>query len=146
MTAVVAFDPGVTTGYVSAKWTGDKDFDLYDVEAITWGDRFSQIKNLLRFSTPDYIVIEDFRLYHHRMESQIGKDFPSVQVIGTIQTYCYEMDYQYRIVMQPASVRSSVKIADEHLLMVGSSPHVQDAYRHLRYFIITQLYRKGVKP
>jgi hypothetical protein len=146
MTRVVAFDPGVTTGFVSANWIGGKDFDLLDVEKITWDDRFGTVKNLLRFSTPDHVVIEDFRLYHHRMKSQIGKDFPSVQMIGIIQTYCYEMDLLDRITMQPASVRSNVKIADEHLLMVGASPHIQDAYKHLRYFIIVNLLRKGVQP
>lgn len=144
MTTVVAFDPGETTGFVGATWLGGKNFGITEVTKITWDDRFYHIRDLLKFHVPDHIIIEDFRLYHHRAQSQIGKDFPSVQVIGAIQSYCYEMGYLDRIVMQPASVRSSVKIADEHLLMVGASPHVQDAYKHLRYFVIINLYRKGV--
>ena len=144
MISVVAFDPGETTGFVSARWREGKTFGLIEVALIPWNDRFQQTRDLLGHYHPEHIVVEDFRLYHHRMKSQIGKNFPSVQVIGTIQTYCYEMDLLDRIVMQPASVRSSVKIADEHLLMVGASPHIQDAYKHLRYFIITQLLRKGV--
>lgn len=146
MTAVVAFDPGETTGCVVGYWLGGKDISITDVALIPWADRFAQTGELLKLYTPDYVVIEDFRLYHHRMESQIGKDFPSVQMIGIILTYCFQLGYLDSVTKQPASVRSSVKIADEHLLMVGSSPHVQDAYRHLRYFIITQLYKKGVKP
>lgn len=144
MTSVVAFDPGVTTGFAAAEWQGGKDFGLTEITQIPWNDRFHQVKDLLEFHVPDYIVIEDFRLYHHRAKSQIGKDFPSVQMIGIIQTYSYEMGYLDRIIMQPASVRSSVKIADEHLLMVGASPHIQDAYKHLRYFVIVTLLRKGV--
>lgn len=146
MTSIVTFDPGETTGFVAAEWQGGKDFGITEVAQIPWDDRFYQTRDLLKFHLPDYVVIEDFRLYHHRAQSQIGKTFPSVNVIGVIQTYCYELGYLDRIVLQPASNRSSVKIADEHLLMVGASPHIQDAYRHLRYFVIVNLLRKGVQP
>lgn len=142
MTTVVSFDPGETTGFVAASWLGGKDFGITNVALVPWADRFAQTGELLKLYTPDYIVIEDFRLYHHRMKSQIGKDFPSVQMIGIILTYCFQLGYLDRVTKQPASVRSSVKIADEHLLMVGASPHVQDAYKHLRYFIIVNLYKK----
>ncbi len=146
MTAVISFDPGETTGCVVGYWLGGKDISITDVALIPWADRFAQTGELLKLYTPDYIVIEDFRLYHHRAQTQIGNTFPSVQMIGIILTYCFQLGYLDRITKQPASNMKSVKIADEHLLMVGASPHIQDAYKHLRYFVIVNLLRKGVQP
>ncbi len=144
MISVVSFDPGKTTGFAAGEWSGGKGFGLTEVAIIGWDDRFLQVKDLLKSHVPDYIVVEAFRLYPHRANSQIGKTFPSSQMIGIIETFAYLQGRLDRVVIQPASNRSSVKIPDEHLLMVGSSAHVQDAYRHLRYFVIVNLLRKGV--
>jgi len=146
VTTVVSFDPGKTTGFVAGEWSGGKEIGLTEVTVIPWNDRFYQTKDLLKFHVPDYIVVEAFRLYPHRAKSQIGNTFPSSQMIGIIQTYAYEQGILDRVVIQPAGNRSSVKIPDEHLLMVGSSSHIQDAYRHLRYFVIVNLLRKGASP
>ncbi len=145
MTTIVSFDPGETTGFVAGEWFGGKEFELVDVTLIPWNDRFHQVQVLLKLHVPDYIVVEAFRLYPHRAMSQIGKTFPSSQMIGIIQSFAYLQGYLDRVIIQPASNRSSVKIPEEHLSMVGSSSHIRDAYRHLRYFVIVNLLRKGVK-
>ncbi len=144
MTTIVAFDPGETTGFAAGQWLGGKEIGLTEVTQILWDDRFYHTRDLLKFHRPDHVIVEAFRLYPHRAKSQIGKTFPSSQMIGIIQAYAYEQGILNRVTIQPASNRSSVKIPDEHLLMVGSSSHIQDAYRHLRYFVIVNLLRKGV--
>lgn len=141
MKTIVAFDPGETTGYAVGQWYGGKDFTLKTAGELRWEDRFT-ILGMLQVHMPDYIVIEEFRLYQHRAMSQIGKVFPSSIVIGIIQAYTYQLGLLDRITMQPASVRSSVKITSD----VGSSMHVRDAYKHLRYFVIVNLLKKGVVP
>jgi hypothetical protein len=135
---ILAFDPGETTGFVAGMFDGDKDFGLLRCEEIPWENRFSRTWKWLQFYQPDYIVVEAFRLYPHRAMEQIGKDFPSSQFIGIISAYAWKLQLP-SITLQPASVRSSVKVLPEHRTMIGTSKHIVDAYRHLRYFIIVNL-------
>lgn len=141
---IVSFDPGETTGMVVGEWYEwrPKTFNLAFHGEIPWGRRFAGVKDAIRTYSPDFVVVESFRLYSHRAKTQIGKDFPSVQVIGIIQTYMYEAGILDRLMLQPAAVRSSVKILPDHLKLIGSSPHIQDAYRHLRYFVIVDLLKQ----
>lgn len=136
---IVSFDPGKTTGVVVAHWESGRHFDLLLTGVIPWNDRFTQTKDVISHYKPEYIVIESFRLYPHKAQSQIGKDFPSAQMIGIIETYAHDHGLLAGVRLQPANVRSSVKVIDDHKRMVGASPHVNDAYRHLRYYIIVNL-------
>jgi hypothetical protein len=136
---IVSFDPGETTGIVVAQWESGRTFLVTRAEEMFWGERFSKVKRTLQTYKPSYTVVEAFRLYPHRAQSQIGKDFPSAQLIGIIQSYAYELGLLDSVVLQPAASRSSVKIAPEHKSVLGSSPHIKDAYAHVRYFIIVNL-------
>lgn len=144
---IAAFDPGKTTGYVLANYTGGKEFDLMDVRAIPWEHRFNEIMYQIEEFGPTYVVVESFKLYPHAAQAQIGQEFPSSQVIGIIGAAMYQYlgdSYvEESLKFQPANVRSSVSVLDVHREMVGSSPHTRDAYRHLRYFVIVNLLRKG---
>ena len=42
-----------------------------------------------------------------------------------------------KIVYQEPNDRKSVRIPPEHQKALGTSDHVKDAYRHLRYFYLT---------
>ncbi len=136
---IVSFDPGETTGVVVGNWVADREFGIVHAEEIFWTERFVRPEIILSSWMPEYIVIESFRLYPHAARTQIGKDFPSAQVIGTIETYANMLGLLDRVHKQPASVRSSVQIEPKHKVMLESSVHVADAYKHLRYFIIVNL-------
>ncbi len=138
---IAAFDPGTTTGLVVASWASGKTFFVDRAEEIVWGERFHKVRRTLRTWKPDFIVIEDFILYPHRAQEQIGNKFPSPQVIGIIEAYAYDLKLYDRIVKQPAVNRTSVKIPADHRKALGSSPHILDAYRHARYFIIVNLFK-----
>lgn len=144
---VVAFDPGITTGLVVAMWDSGKTFSVERAEEIAWGERFHKVKRTLRTWKPDHIVVEDFILYPHRSRQQIGNRFPSPQMIGIIEAYAYEFGLYDHITKQPAVNRKSVSIDQVHKTLIGTSPHVADAYRHARYFIIVNLLKgKGRRP
>ena len=136
---IVAFDPGKTTGIVVAQWESGRDFILLQTGVIEWPNRFKVVKFVLEAQRPDFIVVESFRLYPHKAQSQIGADFPSAQMIGFISAYAHDTVGIEGIRLQPANVMSSVRVLDQHKRMVGASPHVKDAYRHLRYYIIVGL-------
>lgn len=136
---IVAFDPGKTTGIVVAQWESGRNFTLLQTGVITWPSRFTVVKFVLEAQRPDFIVVESFRLYPHKSQDQIGADFPSAQMIGIIYAYAHDTVGIEGIRLQPASVMSSVRVLDQDKRMVGASPHVKDAYRHLRYYVIVNL-------
>jgi hypothetical protein len=136
---IVAFDPGVTTGCVVAAYESGSTFLITRAEEIPWGGRFHGIKRILNFYNPEFIVVESFRLYPHKAQAQIGQDFPSAQVIGIIEAYAYEAGLLDRIRKQPAAARVKTKVLDTHKAALRSTPHIIDAYQHLRYFIVVKL-------
>lgn len=141
---IVAFDPGKTTGFAEAVVSDDGTIQEVKTYILEWERRFAVyalLYGILKEAPlPDTVVVEAFRLYEHRMKSQVGSDFPSVQVIGIIETYCFEMGILERIVYQPASVLSRVTIPDAFKEQIQKSAHARDAFRHLRYYVVM---RKG---
>jgi len=145
---VIAFDPGVTTGVCIATPTdvtleGIQDFTCRCLE-VEWEQRFEDLTALLKDLDPatTIIVCESFRLYPEaaKGQAQIRSDFPSVQVIGLIQAFAHMGGFSPVVFQQPA-MRKSVRILKWHVPIVGRSLHQQDAYRHARYYIVTNLRR-----
>jgi hypothetical protein len=135
---ICGIDPGETTGFVLMCLTSTKgDYDVIKAFEIPWGRRF-ELRNLLHKYLPDVLVIESFRLYEHKAKDQIGSDFPSVRVIGITEAYMYELDCLKAITYQPAHVTARVQVLARHVGVIGSSEHVKDAYKHLRYYLVTK--------
>ncbi len=136
---ILSFDPGKTTGYAAGVWKDGRSFDIIASGEILWDERFEIIRNLVYTLEPDYTVIESFRLYRHKAQDQIGNDFPSAQVIGTIHAYLHTLGKLSSSHLQPAALRKSVAVLPEHTGAIGNISHRIDAYQHLRYFIIVTL-------
>jgi len=140
MKRILGIDPGRTTGYVDIDLHENGEFEVVDTAEIVWEARF-QIPDFINPSAntfdaphlPDAIVVESFRLYPHKARSQIGNDFPSSQVIGIIELALYQNNIIDRIVRQPASSISRVKIFHD----LPASEHIRDAYKHARLYIVT---------
>lgn len=141
MTRMVAFDPGLTTGFIDVDVSDDGGFRVVKSCEIAWSSRFS-IGELLQWNEvvpqPSAIVVEKFTLYAHRSKDQIGSDFPSAQVIGIIETYAHQLGLLDVVHYQMASVMSMVRILPEHYPYLIKSEHARDAYKHMRYFIVTR--------
>jgi len=148
---IVAFDPGAVTGFCEALVSSDGTIQVVKSQEIAWANRFSGVHGLLRgielgtrtldpdrtfAPLPDVIVVEAFHLYAHRAKEQIGNDFPSVKMMGVIETYAFELGILDKIIYQPASVMSRVTILTEHVPSIARSEHARDAYRHLRYYVV----------
>lgn len=136
---LIAFDPGVTTGYCIAKYIGGREFLVIRAGQIAWEDRFAMIRNLLELREKpfDHVLVESFRLYRHKAQQLVNNDFPSSQLIGVIEFICWEHGSLYCVHQQPASVRQNVQILEHHRAFLIDQPHAQDAYRHIRYFVLT---------
>jgi hypothetical protein len=140
---IISFDPGEITGFCEAEWLpGNDDFSIVKSSTINWSDRFAGIRDSLLGNSdaqlPSVVIAESFRLYAGKARDQINNSFPSVHVIGIISTYMFEYGILDRLVLQPASVMSRVMLLKEHVPSLLKSEHARDAYRHLRYYIVTK--------
>jgi hypothetical protein len=150
---VLGIDPGETTGFVEARFDDD-GFHVVRAADVTWENRFSLMYYLYcgtpqqgpLIEPPDIVIVESFRLYAHTAHSQIRSDFPSVRVIGMVEAFLYNLPccrpgVFEDIVFQPASSIALVAIEISHRDLVRTV-HQSDAYKHVRYFYITQ-WRSG---
>ena len=134
MIRLAAFDPGLTTGYCVIDIQDDgKDFVVHRTDEIPWEARFKNLEYIFLEDQPKIIVIEQFRLYPHKAKAQIGSEFPSVRVIGIIETMCYqERIDETKIHFQGAGDIVKTMVLDRDVKLVAGSPHKIDAYRHAR--------------
>lgn len=139
---LLAIDPGVTTGIAAGLWnTVDHSFSLSGGFQLPWEKRFA-VRWLVEEA--DIIVIESFRLYRHKATDQVNSDFPSSQVIGMTELAAYMVDKLDKVVKQPASCIQNVQILEADSKKLEGLQHAQDAYRHLRYYVISRQDTKAV--
>lgn len=138
MTIIIAFDPGETTGVAVGQHTGGRDFDLIESWEIPW-ERRTTVHDALEEFRPNFIVVESFRLYAHKARQQIGSHFPSVRVIGMIELSAHLWGLG-ELFFQTPSLISQVKIPRELEVenTFSGSEHRKDAYKHLRYFVLSK--------
>lgn len=138
---IISIDPGVTTGVVIAR---DLDFDkeTYTISAyeVAWAARKNLYTTLQELGPKALyaLVIEDFRLYADKAKDQINSDFPAVKMIERVTVYAEMLGVEARIVMQGAALRQSVQINPAHYQALRRSKHTQAAYKHLRYFFLSE--------
>jgi hypothetical protein len=139
---ILSIDPGYTSGICLADVSDN--FKVIQVGEFKWSDRHDWLERLITGKythqgiphTFDVVIIENFRLRPDKARTQIGKVFPSSQLIGIVDYLCYHNHIE--LVVQEPGVRTRVKILDEHAdLIVG--PHQHDAYQHARYFYVTEI-------
>lgn len=135
---ILSIDPGFTTGYAVGELAGPRIFRLIEVGELEWEQRFDLL-SIIYTIQPSMCVMEDFILYKDKAEAQINSRFPSAKVIGIADLVCHMFGID--VAMQPASTMKSVSILEADKLTVGSSPHMQDAYKHLRYYVLLNGYR-----
>jgi len=132
---VLAFDPGETTG-----WAFFEDAALGPTTGTLelWGGP-QGIYDLIDKYTPDFIVVENFRLFPHRQREQVGSTFPTVKVIGVIE-YIAE-GWSIPVVFQEPGDRKQVKgwwSTDFLPKGMRITPHERSALQHAILFLRRQ--------
>jgi hypothetical protein len=164
---ILGIDPGLTTGACALN-VSKSGFIVVTALEIPWDARFESLKALIDgtfFNTkqpqpPVAVVIETFRLRQARALQQTGSDFPSSQVTGIVQAFLWldkldpfvsKLDYLLdpeitprpygleRLHFQEPIMMKQVAIADADKHWVEGSEHKKDAYRHARYYYLTQV-------
>lgn len=146
---ILSIDPGWTTGICIAKVDAD-EFEVIEAGEVKWALYHKALHTLLSGMhspqgvplTFDFVIVEQFRLRYNKAMSQVGQTFPSIHVIGAVETFLWLHNRADALVFQEPSQHGRVKILDKHKDFVIGSEHKKDAYRHARYFWITQIRSK----
>lgn len=133
---IIGFDPGETTGVCVLVVEKDKgDGFVADAFTIAWQERFEIIELIAEY--PEAVIVaEDFRLYEAKARSQINSRFPSSQIIGIIEAAVFVSRGSVNVVYQMASCISRVQVLEMHRPVIPHSPHMEDAYKHARYYSV----------
>lgn len=75
---VLAFDPGVTTGYAVLSTDGE-------MQVLGSFNGWELVEALIGAYAPDVVVVEKFVLYPYAAKSQAWSSFPTIEVIGVIK-------------------------------------------------------------
>ena len=143
MRMYLGIDPGETTGVCVAYSSGD-ELIVSEAFELTWESRFQLLPLVSILSeqsaTQLDIVVESFHLYKHRAQQQVGSYFPSVRVIGILETAAWASKILNRIIYQSASDIARVTVLPQHAKIVGGSEHTKDAYKHIRYHYVKHIF------
>lgn len=152
MKRILAFDPGLTTGYVDVVWenTQTTDFRVLEARDIEWAITPLIVHRCITTLLPDIVLYERFTLFPHLAQQQIGSDFPSSQVIGMIILSCQlcaltPIGYKPILISQPASIQARASIRGSHQKALTGLHHAKSAYLHVLYYITTE-YTKKRRP
>lgn len=133
MSTIIAFDPGVTTGYAIHTI---RDNGQHHIAA---GDfhMYKRVLEYLNTAKPSLVIIESFRLYAWKSKHKQWSGFPEVEVIGAIKFACDLRSIPW-IEQQPSTKQL---FDDGKLKKLGLwknlSPHGRDAARHALFHITT---------
>lgn len=132
---VLAFDPGMTTGYAV----------IEDNHVMHWGELATPsvaqaVPNFdltIKSYLSEIIVCEEYRIYHHKTKHHGGSDLFTARVIGCIETLAHQ--HGLDVIFQSAHVAKQF-VTDERLkewhYWVRGQRHSRDAIRHACYYRI----------
>lgn len=127
---IVAFDPGVTTGYAYGTIKGT-EFEFYGCGEFRF--TYLELYNLLESISPLYVVAEGFE---YRNSSRQGLVLESRNILGVLELWCQIRDRRFRT---QSAYSGKSHFSDDKLRRKGvykkGAGHARDATRHLLRFI-----------
>ena len=132
-----AFDPGETTGYAILEVVSPRVLKTVRTCCLVEHEEFSSLTNEFDYRLPVIVVIEAFRLYAHKAESQIGSYFPAAEKAGVIKFICWMTGVKW--IEQMASCKfpfANLKTIKEVIpdFEKPKTEHEIDAIRHGLYW------------
>lgn len=129
---LLAIDPGIDNGW--AIFENGVVKDLGSVNGVEAFDEWlHEVPN--KFGPVDVVVVEDFRLFRHKAQQQIGSKFEAVQVIGMVQSWARRnkatLVKQGSAILSIAPKWSKMPMPRNH----AKSHHVS-AYNHAFYYLV----------
>ena len=93
--------------------------------------------------TTDAVIIENYRIYAHKLEQHSSSDVPTLQLIGAIKYMLYKRNIPYKLQMaqQAKGFVTDAKLKEWGMWDIGHK-HARDACRHCVYYLVSQKPKK----
>lgn len=149
---LIAFDPGLTTGYTWGTYSDTEPYVDHSVsseeEGLTVEQFFGVIGILMTRPEPVTVVCEDFTLQRGRPMS--SDQIAPVYLIGALQYLAYQNRNISLVMQKPSAAKAGV--TDEHLEKLGllrkpktRMDHMNDALRHAVLYLKAQKHMPTLK-
>ena len=141
---LLAFDPGEVTGCCVFKDGKPVEFrQLPTVNKKTRDYEWDIIEQFIDEIKPDAVIIENYRIYAHKLEQHSSSDVPTLQLIGAIKYMLYKRNIPYKLQMaqQAKGFVTDAKLKEWGMWDVGHK-HARDACRHCVYYLVSQKPKK----
>lgn len=135
---LLCLDPGHTTGFcVFRRGILTSAGQLRTVnqdDSINW----DVVRQLMDNIKPTHVVMEDYRVYSHKLERHSFSRVPTLRLIGAIDYLCWERSVPtyYQMATQAKGFITDEKLKRWGLYDQGQR-HSRDSMRHGLYFMIT---------
>lgn len=142
---VIGVDPGKNIGF--SRIDAEDQKIVYSHKTVIHWSMFcvtlSAMEDFARDSRdPVTFVVEDFRLFAHKANAQIGSRMDASQVIGAIKYAVSRANGKIELVMQEPSILATAAIwSGEGVSYVHKKQHMPDqlsAYNHAHYYLTTK--------
>ena len=143
-TILLALDPGEVTGCCVFKDGKPVEFrQLPTVNKKTRDYEWSIIEEFIDEIKPDAVIIENYRIYAHKLEQHSSSDVPTLQLIGAIKYMLYKRNIPYKLQMaqQAKGFVTDAKLKEWGMWDIGHK-HARDACRHCVYYLVSQKPKK----
>ena len=141
---LLAFDPGEVTGCCVFKDGKPVEFrQLPTVNKKTRDYEWSIIEEFIDEIKPDAVIIENYRIYAHKLEQHSSSDVPTLQLIGAIKYMLFKRNIPYKLQMaqQAKGFVTDAKLKEWGMWDIGHK-HARDACRHCVYYLVSQKPKK----
>lgn len=134
-TRLLALDPGETTGaaiFNSTSFIRGAQLNTADPQGA-----LNSLNEIFFQADPTIVVMEEYRVYGHKLAQHVGSSLSTPRLIGMIETLCHQRGIPYH--KQGANLAKGF-VKNDHLrawnMWSVSMKHALDATRHGCYFIL----------
>lgn len=135
-TAILALDPGHTTGW--AYFYGGSLIECGQIDTSSIRKCVTNAEALIASTNPQVIAMEDYRVYRGKQQQHVNSAMLTTRVIGSLETLAIQHNVQ-RVVKRMATIAKGFctddKLRDWNMYKPGER-HARDAIRHGCYFIL----------
>ncbi len=144
---LLALDPGETTGYavfeVDVLTDIPKMLKYGELTCNPFKQGIDKLTAIIANTGPDFIVLEDYRVYSWKTKDHSWSQLHTPRLIGTIETLCHQQKIPFRkqMAQHAKGFCTNEKLKDWDFYVKGKV-HARDAIRHGLYYMLFNVGKK----
>jgi hypothetical protein len=130
---LLCLDPGDTTGYAVFRAGVLKASGQFRVDPTT----LAKFHSLMSHYKPDLLVVENYRVYQHKLKQHANSTVPTIQYIGAIRSFAQLLGIPivFQWAFQAKGFGTDYRLRELGLYQPNRR-HANDAIRHAVYWYI----------